>query len=321
MRTMDTTIDHVPVMLDRIVALLSPPLGADGAVLVDATLGLGGHAAALLEACPPARLIGIDRDREALERAVARLEPYRERVTLVEAVFDELPDVLAEAGTPRVQAILMDLGLSSLQIDDVDRGFAYAADGPLDMRMSPGQGRTAADLANTLPEGDLARLLRDFGDEPDAWRVARAIVAGRPFARTGELAAVIAAAVPAGKRARGGHPAKRAFQALRIAVNGELDALATALPAALDALAPGGRLAVLAYHSGEDRLVKQAFARATSDRVPPGVPEVPPSWRATHTPLTRGAERPTADEVAANPRAASARLRAVEKVEKQETPS
>ncbi len=310
---------HVPVMLDRIVELLSPALSGSRArgrapVLVDATLGLGGHSEALLAACPQARLIGIDRDPAALARAEARLAPYGSRVRLVEAVYDQLPGIVEHEGVPSVDAILMDLGLSSLQIDDVDRGFSYANDVPLDMRMNQNDGPTAADLVNTLDEPQLAALLRTYGDEREARRIARAIVAHRPFARSGELVAVVAAAVPVAAR-RPGHPAKRTFQALRIAVNGELDALAAALPAALDALAPGGRLAVLAYHSGEDRLVKQAFARATSDRVPVGVPEVPKEFRATHVSLTRGAERPSSEEAARNPRAASARLRAVARQE------
>jgi len=312
---MDQAIAHVPVMLDRVVALLSPALAGGTPVVVDATLGLGGHACALLDACPNASLIGIDRDPDALERAGARLAPYGSRVRLVQAVYDQLPAVLDEAGVSRVNAVLMDLGLSSLQIDDASRGFAYATDGPLDMRMSRDDGRSAADLVNTLGEDELARLLYSLGDEPDARRIARAIVANRPMATSSQLVEVIAGAVPTGRRTRAGHPAKRTFQALRIAVNSELDALAAALPAALDALAPGGRMAVLAYHSGEDRLVKRAFAQATSDRVPPGVPQVPSAWRATHYPLTHGAERPRQDEVAANPRAASARLRAVARQE------
>jgi len=299
---------HVPVMLHRVVELLSPALtGVPDPVLVDATLGLGGHAAALLDACPAARLIGIDRDPDALALAAVRLAPFGERVRLVEAVFDELPEVL---GTVRAAAILMDLGLSSLQIDDLDRGFAYASDAPLDMRMGGGGKKTAADLVNNMSADDLAGILWRYGDERNARRIAQAIVANRPFARSGELVAVIAGAVPASKRPAG-HPAKRTFQALRIAVNGELDALATTLPAALGALALGGRLAVISYHSGEDRLVKRAFARATSDLVPAGVPEVPEGFRATHVLLTRGAERPTPGETARNPRAASARLRAV----------
>ena len=312
---MDATIlRHVPVMCDRIVALLAPALQAPDAVLVDATLGNAGHASALLDACPSVRLIGIDRDPSALRLAGERLARFGDRVRLVQAVYDELPQVLADERVVRIQAALMDLGLSSMQIDDPERGFSYAVDAPLDMRMGTDDAQTAADLVNTLDESDLARVLREYGDEPAARRVARAIVANRPLTRSGELVAVVAQAAAAGR----GHPAKRTFQALRIAVNRELDALGAALPAALDALAPGGRLAVLAYHSGEDRLVKRAFARAAADRAPAGVPQVPEALRATHVLLTRGAERPTPDEVADNPRAASARLRAIARKTPQE---
>jgi len=306
---------HVPVMLPRIVELLSPALvGIHSPVLVDATVGLGGHASALLEACPGARLIGIDRDPAALDRAADRLGRFGDRVTLVEALYDEIPSILAESGVGPASAIVMDLGLSSLQIDDTERGFAYATDAPLDMRMSGDGPVTAADLVNELDEQELAGILWRYGDERDARRIARAIVQHRPLHRSGELVAVITDAVGARSRTSG-HPAKRTFQALRIAVNGELETLERAVPTALGALGPGGRIAVLAYHSGEDRIVKRAFARATSDRVPVGVPEVPEGLRATHVPLTRGAERPSSDEVADNPRAASARLRALARKE------
>lgn len=305
---------HVPVLADRIVELLAPALTTAGATYVDGTLGLGGHAALVLDACPGARLVGIDRDPAALAIAGERLARFGDRVRLYRAVYSELPDVLAEAGTPTVQAMCLDLGLSSLQIDRTERGFAYATDAPLDMRMDPDDDLTAATIVNTWPAADIARVLRTWGEERNARRIADRIVAARqvqPFTSSARLVQVISDALPAAVRNTGGHPAKRTFQALRIAVNGELDALAAVLPAALAALAPGGRLAVLAYHSGEDRLVKRAFADATSDHVPPGVPAVPEAYRARFTLLTRGAERPTAEEVAANPRAASARLRAV----------
>jgi len=306
---------HVPVMRARIVDLLAPALQHRGAVYVDCTLGLGGHAAAILASCPESRLVGIDRDAAALDVARRTLEPFGDRVRLYQAIYHELPEVLDEDDTAAADAICMDLGLSSLQIDTIERGFAYASDAPLDMRMDAGGGPSAADLVNTAGVAELARILREYGEERFADRIARRIVAERSGGRietSARLVSIITDAIPAAARsARSGHPAKRSFQALRIAVNGELESLEAALPAALDALAPGGRLAVLAYHSGEDRLVKRSFAEAVADRVPPGLPDVPVALRARFTLLTRGAERPDEAEIAQNPRAASARLRAV----------
>ena len=308
---------HVPVMRDRVTALLHPALDAAGAVYVDCTLGLGGHAEAILDAAPAARLIGIDRDAAALDIAAQRLARFGDRVTLVQAVYDALPAVLAEEGVPAVAAILADLGLSSLQIDRRERGFAYSVDAPLDMRMDASAGPTAADVLNTYPAQELARILRPYGEERFADRIARRIVAERavaPFVTSAHLVAVLTAAIPAAAQQTGGHPAKRTFQALRIEVNRELDALERFLPAALDALGPGGRIAVLAYHSLEDRLVKNAFRDAATDRAPRGLPVVPAEYRARFRLLTRGAERPGEDEAATNPRAASARLRAAERL-------
>ena len=301
---------HSPVLRDRIVELLAPALAAPGAVYLDCTLGLGGHAEAVLGACPQARLIGIDRDPEALALAKRRLLPFGDRVAVYQAVYHELDEVLQEAGLRGVGAIAADLGLSSLQIDSVGRGFAYATDAPLDMRMDPSSGPTAADLLNTAPPGELVRILRVLGEERFADRIVRRVVAARPLRTSAELVALIDDAIPMATRT-GGHPAKRTFQALRIAVNGELESLAAFLPAALGALRPGGRFAVLAYHSGEDRLVKRAFAEAASDHVPPGLPSVPEALKARYRLLTRGAERPSPSEVAANPRANPARLRAI----------
>ena len=309
--------EHVPVMCARIVELLSVPLHAPDSVYVDCTLGLGGHAEAILTACAEARLIGIDRDGHALDRAAGRLAPFGDRVALFQARYDELPEVLAEAGRPRVHAILADLGLSSMQIDRTERGFAYSVDAPLDMRMDDTQQLTAADLVNESSAGELSSILRRFGEERFADRIARRIVAERSserFTGSARLVRVIESAIPAAARATGGHPAKRTFQALRIAVNDELISLTGLLPAAIDALAPGGRLAVLAYHSGEDRLVKNALRDAATDRAPRGLPAVPTELRAQLLLLTRGAERPGADEVQVNPRAASARLRAGERI-------
>ncbi|MCW5950817.1 MAG: 16S rRNA (cytosine(1402)-N(4))-methyltransferase RsmH [Propionibacteriaceae bacterium] len=310
---------HVPVMRARIVELLAPALAHPGAVYLDGTLGLAGHASAILGRCPNARLIGIDRDATALDLAAGRLAGYGDRVRLYHAAYHELPQVLDEDGTTAVDAICLDLGLSSLQIDAAERGFAYAADAPLDMRMDTDQEVTAADLLNTASAAELTRWLREYGDEQFADRISRRIVAARaehPIRTSPQLVTIVTDAIPAAARhARSGHPAKRTFQALRIAVNAELDSLTAVLPAALDALAPGGRIAVLAYHSGEDRLVKRQFARACADRVPPGLPAVPEALKAPFRPLTRGAERPEPDEIADNPRAASARLRAVARIQ------
>ena len=311
---------HVPVMLDEIVALLAPALAPTPTtphpVLVDCTLGLAGHAAALLEACPAARLVGLDRDPEALAVAGERLAPYADRVTLVEAVYDELPDVLDDVGLPRVQAVLLDLGLSSLQIDSTDRGFAYATDAPLDMRMGR-SGPTAAEVLNTYPVRELAQILRRYGEERFADRIARRLVEARevePFERSGRLVELLRSAIPMATQKTGGHPAKRTFQALRIEVNGELAALESVLPSAVAALAVGGRIAVLAYHSLEDRPVKQVLAAGAADRAPRGLPVVPPELGPELALLTRGAQRPSEAEVARNPRAASARLRAAVRV-------
>lgn len=309
---------HLPVMAERVVALLAPALSAPGAVLVDATVGLGGHAALLLRAHPELRLVALDRDPEALRLSERRLADYAGRVTAVHAVYDRLSDVLDELDLARVQGVLFDLGVSSMQLDEPSRGFAYSYDAPLDMRMDPTAGRTAADVVNTYSVSELARVLREYGEERHAQRIARAIVRERaddPFASTGRLAALVAAAVPAAVRHKtGGHPAKRTFQALRIEVNRELDALGRALPAAIAALATGGRIAVLAYHSLEDRLVKRTLRAAATSGAPPDLPVEPPELAAQLRLLTRGAERPTDDEVAANPRAASARLRAAVRV-------
>jgi 16S rRNA (cytosine1402-N4)-methyltransferase len=310
---------HVPVLLDRVVELLAPACSADGAVLVDATLGLAGHSLALLAACPGLRLVGLDRDPEARAEAARRLAAAgaADRATLVAAVFDELPDVLERLGLRTVQAVLFDLGVSSLQLDRPERGFSYATDAPLDMRMDPTAPRTAADVVNGYPVAELARVLRVHGEERFAARIAAAIDrerAVRPLTSTGRLAELVRDAVPAATRRTGGHPAKRTFQALRIEVNDELGALRRALPAAVDALALGGRLAAITFHSLEDRIVKQTLAAGATDRTPPGMPVPLPEHAPVLRLLTRGGEAPSQAEVAANPRSASARIRAAERI-------
>jgi 16S rRNA (cytosine1402-N4)-methyltransferase len=311
---------HVPVLLDRVVALVAPPLEQPGSVLVDATLGLGGHAEAVLRECPRAHLVGIDRDPQAIERAGARLHEFASRVTLVHAVYDEIPQVLDGLGYDRVQGVLFDLGVSSMQIDVRERGFSYAKDAPLDMRMDPTRGQSAADVLNTYPVSELARLLKVYGEERFAQRIAQRIVRERerePFDTSARLVDVVASALPAAAR-RSGHPAKRIFQALRIEVNDEIAVLRKALPAAVDALALGGRVVVMSYHSLEDRLTKQVLGERSRITAPPDMPVVPPEHQPQLRLLTRGAEQADAQEVAANPRAASVRLRAAERIREVE---
>jgi len=305
---------HVPVMLARVLELLGPALSAPTAVVVDATVGLGGHAEAMLAAHPELRLIGLDRDPAALERSAARLAAFGPRVTLVHTRYDALPRILDEAGVRRLDAALFDLGVSSLQLDEDARGFAYSRDTPLDMRMDPTSTRTAADVVNTYPVADLTRVLRVYGEERFARRIAEAIVRERPLASSARLAELVRTAVPAATRRTGGHPAKRTFQALRIEVNDELTVLEAALPAAIAALRVGGRVAVLSYHSLEDRMVKRVLAAGAVSSAPPDLPIVPDEAQPTLRLLTRGAESPSDDEAASNPRATSARLRAAERI-------
>ena len=312
-----TTPSHVPVMLDRVVALLAPALDHDGAVLVDCTLGLGGHTEAVLERCGLARVIGIDRDPAALEMAAERLRPFGERFVGVHATYDELTDVLGRAGLDSVAGVLFDLGVSSMQLDLRERGFAYAADAPLDMRMDPTAGLTAADVLNTYPEAELARILREYGEERFARRIAGAIVRQRavePFTTSARLVELLYTAIPAPARRTGGHPAKRTFQALRMEVNDELGVLRRAIPAAIDAIGVGGRVVVESYHSLEDRLVKRAFTAATRLDVPEDLPFIPEGAEPALRLVTRGAEQADDHEIEQNPRAASVRLRAIERV-------
>jgi 16S rRNA (cytosine1402-N4)-methyltransferase len=295
-------------------------------VVVDATLGAGGHAAALLDAMPDHHLLGLDRDDVALDRAAAALDRFGDRVTLRRANFDRLAEAVDELGAVTlgggtlggggVSAVLLDLGVSSMQLDEADRGFSYRGDGPLDMRADRRQDLTAADVVNGYDEADLRRILARHGEERFAGRIARAIVAARPLTTTARLAEVVRDAIPAAARRHGGHPAKRSFQAIRIEVNGELVTLGATVDQAVDVLVPGGRVAVLAYHSGEDRIVKARLNEAVTGgcvcppQLPCGcgaVPRVRLVWR--------GAHRPGPAELAANPRSESARLRAAEKLE------
>jgi 16S rRNA (cytosine1402-N4)-methyltransferase len=313
----DAASRHTPVLLQRCIDLLAPALQVEGAVMVDSTLGMGGHTEGVLRAFPHVRVIGIDRDPQALELAGRRLAPFGDRFTGVHAVYDEINDVLDRLDIPGVQGVLMDLGVSSLQLDERERGFSYSADAPLDMRMDATTGQTAADVLNTYDERDLARILRVYGEERFAPRIARAIVAQRarrPLERTGELVSIVRANIPAATRKTGGNPAKRTFQALRIEVNGELEVLERALPQSIEALAVGGRIVVESYHSLEDRAVKRAFAVGATSSAPPDLPVEP----ETHAPflrlVTRGAEEADESELERNPRSQSVRLRAAERI-------
>jgi 16S rRNA (cytosine1402-N4)-methyltransferase len=309
--------EHVPVLLERILSLFAPVFTGREAVLVDATVGLGGHSDALLNAYPSLSLVAFDRDPTALERSKERLARYGGRVQLVHARYDEMPQALDELGLSRVDGILFDLGVSSMQLDRAERGFAYSKDAPLDMRMDPTTGITAADVLNTYAPGELVRILRDYGEERFAQRIVKAVVAERarePFDRSGRFVELLYNAVPAASRRTGGHPAKRTFQALRIEVNGELDSLRAAMPAALGVLALGGRIVVESYQSLEDRMVKQAFASLAKSRTPEGLPVELPGHGPELKLLTRGAEKADEAETEHNPRAASVRLRAAERI-------
>jgi 16S rRNA (cytosine1402-N4)-methyltransferase len=305
------------VALPRVAELLRPALEGHPAVLVDATLGLGGHSAALLAAHPQLTLVGLDRDPDALAMAGRRLAAHADRTHLVHAVYDRIADVLGELGLPRVDGVLFDLGVSSLQLDADERGFSYSRDADLDMRMDPTTGPTAADVLNSYPVPQLARVLREYGEERFAGRIAAAVGRRRaqePFRRSGELVELLYAAVPAASRRTGGHPAKRTFQALRIEVNGELDSLQAAIPAALDSLRVGGRIVVLAYHSLEDRIVKRDLASRATSTSPVDLPVELPGHGPELRLLVRGSEQAGEDEIADNPRAASVRLRAAERI-------
>ncbi|MDB5621403.1 16S rRNA (cytosine(1402)-N(4))-methyltransferase RsmH [Tardiphaga sp.] len=314
--TMSENTLHTPVMLERTVELLAPAISRPGAVLVDATLGLGGHAEAFLERFPELTIVGIDRDPEALALTGQRLASYGARAVLVRAVYDAIPVALATLVITAVAGILFDLGVSSLQLDRVDRGFSYSQDAPLDMRMDSDSPLTAERIIAEYSEYDLRRIFYEFGEEKLAPRYASKIVQAReksPISRSGQLVDVIVAATPAAAK-RAGHPAKRVFQALRIEVNQELAVLARAIPAALDVLDVDGRMVVLAYQSLEDRIVKRVFAARSASTAPRGLPVELPEHRPELRLLVRGAELASDEEKQSNPRATPVRLRAVQKL-------
>lgn len=307
---------HTPVLLDRCIELLAPALEREGAVFVDATLGMGGHSEAFLERFPGIHLVGLDRDQDALKIAGERLARFKDRIALVHTVYDGIAAAVKSAGFEAADGILFDLGVSSLQLDVADRGFAYSQDAPLDMRMDQTTGPMAAHVLETYSEGELRRIFERYGEEKLSGRYARAIIKARetaPIERSGQLVEILVAATPYAAQ-RTGHPAKRVFQALRIEVNGELAVLERAIPAALDILPVGGRIVVLAYQSLEDRLVKRALAGATASTSPAGLPVELPEHAPRFRLLVKGAELASDEERTQNPRATPVRLRAAERV-------
>ncbi|MFT7024342.1 MAG: 16S rRNA (cytosine1402-N4)-methyltransferase [Rhodococcus sp. (in: high G+C Gram-positive bacteria)] len=317
--------EHIPVRLGRADELLGPALTAVAArgespVMIDATLGLGGHSEHFLRTYPTLQLIGLDRDPDALRLASKRLAGFSDRTTFVHTTYDGIGAALEESGLPErdaVHAILFDLGVSSMQLDEAERGFAYSVDAPLDMRMNPTVGITAADVLNTYSHGEIARVLSTYGEERFAGRIASAVVRQReakPFTTSAALVELLYASIPAATRRTGGHPAKRTFQALRIEVNGELDSLKRAVPAGLDALAVGGRVVFMSYQSLEDRVVKRELAPRVKSTSPEGLPVELPGMGPEFRLLTRGAERASDQEIEENPRSAPVRLRAAERI-------
>nr|WP_285724038.1 16S rRNA (cytosine(1402)-N(4))-methyltransferase RsmH [Psychromicrobium sp. YIM S02556] len=325
--TPPTSARHFPVLRARCVDLLAPGVEraqsrGEQAVVIDATLGMGGHSESILQRWPDVHLIGIDRDTQALDLAGERLAAYQNRTDLVHAVYDEIDEVLEDLGFDHIDGVLMDLGVSSLQLDEKERGFAYSYDAPLDMRMDTGRGPSAAEVVNNYSEAELISILRKWGEEKFAPRIARAIIAARgkaPLSRTGELVDAIRSAVPAAAARTGGHPAKRTFQALRIEVNDELRVLERAVPQAVDALSLGGRIVIMSYHSLEDKIVKHVLAQGATSLAPPHFPVELENQKPELKILTKGTETPTAAEIEENPRAASARLRAAERIRPRRT--
>lgn len=320
---------HVPVMRERVTQLLAPAVEAlgDEAVLIDGTLGAGGHTEYFLSTFPGVRVIGVDRDPIALEAATNRLAPFADRFVPVNARFDEVGEAIA--ATPQANqafraviqhglaGALFDLGVSSMQLDQVERGFAYRVDAPLDMRMDPTGGITAADILNTYSHGDIARVLKTYGDERFAGKIASAVVKQRetqPFSSSQQLVELLYRVIPAASRRTGGHPAKRTFQALRVEVNQELASIERAIPMVTGLLAPRGRAVFMAYQSQEDKIVKRAFRALTASKTPPGLPMELPEFAPKFRLITRGSEKASAAEIEENPRAASVRVRCIEKI-------
>jgi 16S rRNA (cytosine1402-N4)-methyltransferase len=311
-------LEHISVMRDTCVELLTPAINkSETPVVVDATLGLGGHSEALLESNPNLVLIGIDRDLDAIVKAKNRLAKYENRVKLNHAIFDEITDVVNSFGFEKVDGILFDLGVSSMQLDQSDRGFSYSQDAPLDMRMDRSTGITASEILNSYAPGELVRILRTYGEEKFATRIVENIVKERakaPLNSTAQLATLVKESIPAATRRTGGNPAKRTFQALRIETNDELGAVNRAIPQALELLKVGGRLVVMSFQSLEDRIVKEFFTQATTSGTPRDLPIDLPEFAAKFALVVRGSVLPSEAEIAANSRAQSVRLRAIERL-------
>lgn len=315
---------HVPVMRERMAELLAPAVGTD-AVLIDATLGAGGHTEHFLTTFPGARVIGVDRDPNALAEATERLAPFGDRFAAVQARFDEMGEAIAAAEGEAfdlvrangVAGALFDLGVSSMQLDQAERGFAYRVDAPLDMRMDPTRGITAAEVLNTYSHGELAHVLKTYGDERFAGKIAAAVIKERerePFTTSARLVELLYDTIPAATRRTGGHPAKRTFQALRVEVNGELDAIRNVVPVITDLLAVGGRVVFMSYQSHEDKIIKSALRELTTSKTPPGLPMDLPGTEAKFALITHGAEQASKEEIERNPRAAPVRVRGIEKL-------
>ena len=315
---MNSNLAHVSVMRDRCIDLLTPAIAASAnPVVVDATLGFGGHTEALLSKFANLTVIGIDRDTDAIAAATKRLAPFADRLCTSHATFDEIADVVASHGFTKIDGVLFDLGVSSMQLDQSERGFSYSQDAPLDMRMDRTQSLTASEIVNTYEPGQLVKILRTYGEEKFATRVVERIVKARaiaPLNSTAELATLIKDAIPAATRRTGGNPAKRTFQALRIETNDELGAITRALPAALNLLNVGARLVVMSFQSLEDRIVKELFVASTTSGTPRGLPFELPEFAAKFSLVIRGSETPNDQELKDNPRSASVRLRAIERV-------
>jgi 16S rRNA (cytosine1402-N4)-methyltransferase len=309
---------HAPVMLERCVALLTPAIErVANPIVVDATLGLGGHSEALLTRFPNLRIIGFDRDQEAIARSSVRLAQFSNRLNIIHATYDALPESLKGLGIDQVDGILFDLGVSSMQLDNAERGFAYSKPAPLDMRMDQSSGLTASEILSSYSKTELVQILREYGEERFASKIADNIIRARSkggISDTAELAELVRDSIPAPARRIGGHPAKRTFQALRIEVNRELEILGRAIPAALTLLCVGGRMVVLSFHSLEDKIVKRNFVAVTESKTPIGLPVEIESMKAKFRLLVSGSESASDAEIEINPRAQSVRLRAIERV-------
>lgn len=327
---------HVPVMRQRMAQLIAPKVEelGENAVILDGTLGAGGHAEYFLRTFPQASVIGLDRDTDSLAKAKKRLEGFGDRFLGLHCRFDRFAEPLeaaaATGGKARPAAValelgfagaLFDLGVSSMQLDQVERGFAYRVDAPLDMRMDPTQGLTAADILNTYSHGELARILKTYGDERFAGKIATAVLKERerePFHSSARLVELLYQVIPAATRRTGGHPAKRTFQALRVEVNRELEAIEQVVPEVLGRLVEGGRAVFMSYQSLEDKIIKRHFAEASTAKTPPGLPMDLPGMEAKFKLVTRGSEKASAQEIEENPRAASVRVRAIEALQPPE---